>query len=131
MFSQRDANSPDSRIIKIQTLPEVPWLIFVSTASGFVVFEVNKLFQSSICTHPSFSTRLSIANCREFYGNDGCLSGPVTPYKLQNMQFRGDDYYNFFFLSSDKGIIYLNLLETRLTDVTSFLNSDQDIAKTV
>jgi hypothetical protein len=64
MFSQRDPSSPDSRISKIQTLQEIPWLIFASTASGFAVFEINKLFKSTICCHPNFSTKLSVSNCR-------------------------------------------------------------------
>lgn len=87
--------------------------MFINATSGFYVYEVNKLFRSALCCHPSFSTRLSTINQREFY-TDGALTGAITPYKLNAMQFIPNELYNFFFLSYDRGFVMLNLIETRL-----------------
>jgi hypothetical protein len=90
-----------------------PWYLFVNSTSGFAVFELNRLFRSNLCCHHSFSTKLSTFNQREFF-TDGALTGTITPYKLNSIQFNPEEFYNFFFLSFERGMVLFNLIETRL-----------------
>ena len=117
MFSQKDPTAEDSKIVRLQTVAGAPWYLFLNTASGFAVFELNRLFKGGPYNSHNFWTKLSTANHREFY-TDGVLNqSAVTPYKLNSMQFNSDELYNFFFLSFERSFVMLNLVETRLSKV--------------